>query len=398
MKKKKAKHNRLGKPARLLWLAAYLVLLLLMKLRYRVTVERRYEGRLRGPALVLAPHTAECDPFIIGYAIYPNRPNFVVSAHLMAIPRIRRIFRILHVIPKKMFSADPATILNIGRAKREGNVVVLFPEGRLPCSGHSVPITAGTDALVSRLGVDVYVATCHGAYLTFPKWSKQKRRGRIRVEIQRVFTAEQIRELPPEEISARLNAAIAHNDEAAMKGVVYRCKKPAEGVDGILYRCPACNSELTLTATGDRINCTCGHTARLMQDYTLMDTPYFSTLGEWFLWQKDVLDTSVPLSSPVRIGTPDEKGNMNPAAGEGFATLTRDAITFEGTVNGEPLSFTIPTDRIGGLPITTSQHFDVYYNNRLYYVYPLPDHRITAKWVQFFDKLLAERSAALPTP
>lgn len=395
--KKKTKPTRLGRPSRFLWFLAYLVLLPLMKLRYRVTVDRKYTGKLRGPALVLAPHTAEFDPFLIGYAIYPNRPNFVVSAHFMAIPKIRRIFRLLHVIPKRMFSADPTTILNIGRARREGNVVVLFPEGRLPCSGHSVPVTAGTDALIARLGVDVYVATCNGAYLTFPKWSKQKRRGRIRIEIQRVFTAGELPALTGEEVRARLSAAIAHNDEAAMQGTVYRCKAPAEGVDGILYRCPACGGELTLSAEGDTVSCSCGHTARLGQDYTLLDTPYFKTLGEWFLWQREVLDTSVPLSADVRLGTPDEAGNMNPEAGEGHATLSREEFTLEGTVNGEPISFTLPTEKLGGLPITTAQHFDVYYNNRLYYVYPKPDPRITAKWVQFFDKLLVEHEAAIPT-
>lgn len=397
MKKKRSKPTRLGRPSRLLWFLAYIVLLPVMKLRYRVTVERQYEGKLRGPALVLAPHTAEFDPFLIGYAIYPARPNYVVSAHFMAIPKIRRIFNLLHVIPKRMFSADPTTILSIGRAKREGNVVVLFPEGRLPCSGHSVPVTAGTDALISRLGVDVYIATCNGAYLTFPKWSKQKRRGRIHITVSRLFSAGELPSLSQAEVASRLCAAISHNDESAMTGISYRCKAPAEGVDGILYRCPSCRGELTLTASGDTVTCSCGHTARLLPDYRLEGSPYFSTLGEWFLWERDILDTATPLSAAVRIGTPDENGNMDPDAGEGHATLSRDAFTFEGTVCGEPLAFTVPTDKLGGLPITVSKHFDVYYNNRLYYVYPLPDTRITVKWVQFFDKLLAEREAALPT-
>ena len=393
--KKQKKPSRLGRPSRLLWFIAYLVFLPIVKLRYRLRVTKSFRGRLRGPALVLAPHTAECDPFLIGYALYPARPNYVVSAHLLAVPTIRRIFRILHVIPKRMFSADPSTILNIGRAKREGNIVVLFPEGRLPCSGHSVPIAQGTDALIARLGIDVYVAACHGAYLTFPKWSKKVHRGKINVEVSRIFTAEEIPNLSIDEISARLSAAIAHNDEAAMRGIPYRCKNKAEGVDGILYRCPECERELTLTASGDTIACECGHAARLLPDYR-MEGSRFATLGEWFLWQRENVDLDTPLTSPVRVGTPDEKGNMNENAGEGVATLTREAITFRGTVDGAPLEFTIPTEKLGGLPITVAKHFDVYYNNRLYYIYPLPDTRISVKWVVFFDKLLMERTAKIP--
>ena len=87
---------------------------------------------------------------------------------------------------------------------------------------------------------------------------------------------------------------------------------------------------------------------------------------------------------------------MNESAGEGDVTLSREAIVFSGTVEGETLAFTLPTDAIGGLPITVGKHFDVYYNNRLLYLYPEPDHRLSVKWVVFFDKLLLEREALTP--
>lgn len=389
------KKKKLGKPSALLWFFAYLIFLPLMKLRYRVRIDRGGLGKLRGPGLVLAPHTAEADPFLVGLALYPRRPNFVVSAHFLSKPAIRRIFRLLHVIPKRMFSSDPSTILNIGRAKREGNLVVLFPEGRLPCSGHSVPVAAGTDLLIRRLGIDVYVVTCNGAYLTFPKWGRERRRGKIRVEVRRLFTAEEAATLPASELSTRLAAAIRHNDEASMPGVAYRCKNPAAGADGILYRCPECEGEGGLSAGGEHIACTCGARVRLLPDYRL-EGSRFSTLGEWFLWQREILDTAVPLSSHVRVGTPDENGDMNENAGEGDVTLSREAITFSGTVGGLPLDFVLPTDAIGGLPITVGKHFDVYYNNRLLYFYPEPDNRLSVKWVVFFDKLLLEREALTP--
>ena len=391
-RKKKDRKKRLGSPPAFLWFLAYLVLAPYYKLRYRVKIDRGGLGKLRGPGLVLAPHTAEADPFLVGLALYPRRPNYVVSAHFMANPKIRRIFRLLHVIPKRMFSSDPSTILNIGRAKREGNLVVLFPEGRLPCSGHSVPVTAGTDALIKSLKIDVYVVTCHGAYLTFPKWGKS-RRGKIRVEVRRLFTAEEAATLPTESVRVRLAEAIRHNDEAAMPGIPYRCAAPAEGVDGILFRCPACLREGTLSAGGDRITCTCGHSVRLLPDYRL-EGGLFSTLGAWFLWQRETLDLDAPLEASVRVGTPDECGNMNEAAGEGTVRLDREALTFCGTVCGEAVAFSLPTDRLGGIPITVAKHFDVYHNNRLYFFYPAPDTRLSVKWVVYYDKLLLEKEAS----
>ena len=386
------KKKQIGRPSRLLWFFAYLWLRCTVALRYRVKIDRTAIRGFRGPGLVLAPHTAEADPFLIGLALYPHRPNFVVSAHFLSNPKIRRIFRLLHVIPKRMFSADPSTILNIKRAKNEGNIVVLFPEGRLPCSGHSVPIAAGTDSLVHRLGVDVFVVTCHGAYLSFPKWSPERRRGRIRIEVKRLFTAAEAAALPEEEVRARLSAAISHNDEAAMAGVRYICKNPAKGVDGILYRCPVCGGEGCLSAEGSHITCTCGASVKLLCDYRL-EGSRFATLGEWFLWQRDGIDTSAPLSATVRVGTPDSLGNMNEDAGEGKVVLSREGIAFSGTVNGEPLSFRIAAEHLGGLPITVARHFDVYYNNRLYYLYPQPDTRLAVKFVVYCDKLLSEQGA-----
>ncbi len=395
MSKGKKKTPRLGRPPALLWFFAYLFLSLVYRLRYGVRIDRSGVGKIRGPGLVLAPHTAEADPFLIGLALYPRRPNFVVSAHFMANPKIRWIFKRLHVIPKRMFSSDPSTILNIGRAKREGNLVVLFPEGRLPCSGHSVPVTAGTDVLCRRLGVDVYVVTCNGAYLAFPKWSKVKRRGRINIEVRRLFSADELPMLTDAEVKERLNEAIRHNDEEAMAGIAYRTRTPAEGVDGILYHCPECDRELTLTAHGDRIDCTCGASVRLRTDYRL-EGSRFATLGEWFLWQRDGIDTSHPMEADVRVGTPGEDGYMNENAGNGHVTLSREGITFRGTVNGEEISFSLPADKIGGIPITVAKHFDVYHNNRLYYFYPEPDNRISVKWVAYYDKMLLEKNERIP--
>lgn len=390
--KKKSKPARLGRPSAILWFFAYIVLAPIYRFKYGMRVDRTSVRRIKGPALVIAPHTAEEDPFLIGAAIYPTRPNYVVSAHLLAVPRIRRIFRILHVIPKRMFSADPSTILNIGRAKREGNVVVIFPEGRLPCSGHSVPVAQGTDALIKKLGIDVYVVTCHGAYKTFPKWSPIARRGRITVEIKKLFAKEELPSLAIDEVTSRLSAAIVHNDEASLPDVNYRCRATAQGVDGIIYRCPECDRELTITAEGNTISCSCGHSVRLLPDYRL-EGSRFATLGEWFLWQRETLDTGVPLSAHVRVGTPDEKGNMNENAGEGEVTLNEEAFSFDGVVCGQPLSFAIPTEKLGGIPITVGKHFDTYYNNRLYYLYPQPDTRISVKWVSFYDKLLIQKQA-----
>ncbi len=393
---KKREDKKIGKPSRLLWFFAFLVLYPWYRLRYRASFVKKGVKAIKGPALVLCPHTAICDPFIIGVALYPARPNYVASAHVLAKPLFRRLLSFVHIIPKRMFTKDISTVLNIRRAMREGNVVVLFPEGRLSCWGQSLPLIEGTADMVARLGVPVYKVVNNGAYLTFPKWGKYPRVGKIRVETSLLFEENELKGLSVEEIRCRLEEALCHNDERAMAGQTYRCRDISAGVDGILYRCPVCQKEGTIGAKGGKIFCDCGFSCTLNRDYTLTGAP-FASIDAWYRWQEACLDLDTPLKSVVTVGSPDEKGDMKDDAGGGEMTLTRESFSFNGEVFGKPLSFTLKLSGLG-FPVTVSHHFDVYYENKLYCMQPLPDRRIAVKWVSFLDKVNAEEAKKALTP
>ena len=83
---------------------------------------------------------------------------------------------------------------------------------------------------------------------------------------------------------------------------------------------------------------------------------------------------------------------MDPNAGEGDVYLDKDAFKLCGTLHGEKIEFTINPEKIGAFPISPGDHFDIYHNGRLIYVYPEPDLRSTVKWVCYLDKLLSNTS------
>ena len=178
-----------------------------------------------------------------------------------------------------------------------------------------------------------------------------------------------------------------------MQGICYRSSQMAEGLDGVLYRCPACGKEFSLQTEGDAIFCSCGMRARLTPDYRIEGAPY-GTILAWYDAQSETIDLDTAMVSEVRVGTPDdESGLMDPEAGRGIARMDRNAFSFDGEVNGEKLSFSIPLVHLAALPITVASHFDVYYANRLYYIYPQPDERTSVKWVAWLDRLKAEANA-----
>ena len=395
MNKKKKSKKSIGKANPVLYAVIYALLKRKYTKKFNITYDKAIVKDIKGPAIIVATHTSDVDHILSAMTLYPIRPTYIVSDHFMRNPSTARLLKLMHVITKKMFVPDASTILNIMRAKKENAVIVIFPEGRLSCYGHTLPIADGTAELIKKLGVDLYHWKASGAYLTFPKWRDKgdDRQGEIHASVTRLLTADEVREKSVCEIKQITERAILHDDEKAMLGVEYKSAHIARGADKILFKCPKCLREGTITADGDHIRCDCGLDATLDPTYKLHGAPHES-INEWFEWQQATIDTdSEVLSSSARLGCCGEDGFMNPHAGEGNIYIDKNEFRLSGKLFGETVEFSIPTDKIGAFPITPGDHFDVYNNGRLIYVYPQPDLRASVKWVCYLDALNAKRAA-----
>lgn len=380
------------KPNPFLYYLASLIIAPYLKFRLHTTYDRSGIRDIETPSIVVCPHVSNIDFLLVAVALFPHRPTFVVSQHFMAKPKIRRLLEIMHVIPKKMFCPDVKTILNIIRAKESGNIIVIFPEGRLSCFGHSLQVTDGTAELIKKLGVSVYTICENGAYKTLPKWGKAGARpGRIEVTSAKLIDSSDLAAMTIDEINAVLDQAILHDEDAILTDVTYKCKAPALGLDGILYKCPECLSEFETVSDDHSITCRrCGFSARLDEKYRLNGGP-FERINDWFFWQESLIDLDTPLETDCLVGTTDSDGYMDMKAGQSHITMDRENIRFTGTCYGEPLEFTESTSVIKGFPASVGNHFDIYHKKQLYYIKPQPDSRMTIKWVAYLDKLTKEQ-------
>ena len=361
--------------------------------KYNIKFDNAIVKDIKGPAIVIATHTCDEDHILSGMTLYPVRPTYIVSEHLVHKKSNAKLLKMMHVITKKMFTPDVSTIRNILRAKKENAVFVIFPEGRLSCYGHTLPMTEGTAELIKKLGVNVYVWKAEGAYLTFPKWREKgdERRGQINASVKLLMSAEEVAQKNVAEIKEIASQAILHDDELAMEGVEYHSEHMALGLEKILFKCPKCLQEDTITTEGDHIRCTCGLDATLDSFYRLHNAP-FSRVNEWFEWQQNSMDVETgSLQTKVRLGYCKEDGFMDDYAGEGEIYMDKDVFKLSGTVHGKPLEFTVPTDRVGAFPVTVGQHFDVYHDGKLIYVYPQPNEKSAVKWTCFVDCLNAKK-------
>lgn len=394
-KKKKSKNKKIGRINPLLYAAVYAVLKPRYTKKYGITYDKELVKEIKGPAIILATHTSDVDHVLSALTLYPIRPTYIVSEHFMHNPPTARLLKLAHVITKKMFTPDLSTIRSILRAKKENAVIVIFPEGRLSCYGHTMPVADGTEQLIKKLGVDVYVWKAAGAYLTFPKWRDKgdDRCGKIHASVKRLLTAEEVSRVDLTEIKRVTAEAILHDDELAMAGVEYAAPEMARGLDKILFKCPVCLAEGTVTAEGNHIRCSCGLDATLDSRYRLTGAP-FTRVNEWFEWQSESIDIETErLSSRARLGCCGADDFMDGNAGTGEIYLDKDVFRLTGTLHGEAVELSTSPEKIGAFPITPGDHFDIYIGGRLVYVYPEPDPKTTVKWVTFLDRLTAAKRA-----
>lgn len=385
--------KKIEKPNKFIYSILFPIAAFVLKFMAKTTYDKSGLKDLTGPALVLCPHTSNLDFLFVAAELYPHRPTFVVSEHFMAKPKIRWILTKMNVISKKMFCPDIKTIMNIIRAKDSGNIIVLFPEGRLPAFGHSLQVTEGTADLVKKLGVSVYIVTGNGAYKALPKWGKAGlRKGKIHVTSYKLYDGKDIADLTVKDIERDLEKAILHDEDKIFEDVEYKCKKPALGLDGVLYKCPQCKEEFKMITDDHSIMCQCGFKSELDTYYRLKGGP-FEKINDWYFWQESQIDLDTPLESQTILAVPDECGNMDRNAGTGVICMDRDKITFKGTCFGETLEFTEKTDTIKAFPISVGDHFDMYHKKKMYNFILQPDPRTCIKWSMYLDKLTKEKDA-----
>ena len=387
------KSRRIGKVNPVLYGFLYSIVAPMFTKKYNIKYDKSIVKDIKGPAVILAAHTSDQDHILSALTFYPIRPTYVISEHFMHLPVTARLFKLMPTITKKMFTPDVSTVRKIIRAKGENAVLVIFPEGRLSCYGKTLPLAEGTAELVKKLGVNVYIWKAEGASLTFPKWRDKgcDRKGEIRASVKLLMTAEELAAKGIDEVKEIAEKAIYNDDELTMAGMEYKCDDMSRGVDKILFKCPKCLKEGYITAGGNHIRCACGLDATLDSTYRLHGAP-FERINEWFDWQQASIDVEKEhLQSHARLGYCKENGYMDPYAGEGEIYMDKDVFKLSGIVHGEKIEFSVDTHKIGAFPVSPGDHFDIYHEGKLIYVYPGPDPRHTVKWTCFLDNLNAKR-------
>lgn len=343
----------------------------------------------KGPYIMISNHASRADYIFTGIPMLPARLNYVAGYNEFYRSHLAGVFKLLQVIPKKNFTPDYYTIKEVNRILKGGGRVIIFPEGMSSISGANQPVAIGTGKFLKHYKVPVYYSVIKGGYLTSPKYNLRDRCGRVEVEIDRLFTPEQLDELLPEEIENIVNKALYHDDYAWNKVHKYRYdigENGAENLETLLFWCPKCGRQHTMIGKGNTISCTaCGNGATITDTYEMI--PFDEscvipeTQTEWFAMQreeikKEVQNEDFRLVERVKLGTLPKYGLLKKQAtseivGEGELVLDRTGLTYDGTRGGEPFRFHIESKNLPTYGMCTDiSRFYTFYNGEFVEFYP----------------------------
>jgi 1-acyl-sn-glycerol-3-phosphate acyltransferase len=123
-----------------------------------------------GAAVIVCNHVSFVDALIIAAAC--RRPiRFVMDHNIFRIPLLSFIFRTGKAIPIAPKKEDPALLEkayeDIAAALRDGDLVGIFPEGRITDTGELYPFRAGITRILDRTPVPVVPLALRGLWGSF---------------------------------------------------------------------------------------------------------------------------------------------------------------------------------------------------------------------------------------
>ncbi|WP_293387296.1 MFS transporter [Nevskia sp.] len=170
---------------------------MMIRVLYRIRVSGLGNIPEEGPAIVICNHVSFVDALIVGGSV--RRPlRFVMDHRIFRIPGMNFLFRTARAIPIAPAKEDPAMLerayAEIDQALKNGEIIGLFPEGRLTPDGSIQPFKSGIEKILAANPVPVVPLAVRGLWGSM--WSRidsQLRRARLprrfRAEIELLAAA-----------------------------------------------------------------------------------------------------------------------------------------------------------------------------------------------------------------
>jgi 1-acyl-sn-glycerol-3-phosphate acyltransferase len=143
---------------------------LLVSVFYRLDKRGTERIPAEGAALIVANHVSFIDALVL-MAVSPRPIRFVMDVGIFRIPVMSWLFRQAKAIPIASAKADPALMerafARVSEELRDGQLVCIFPEGRITDTGELYPFRPGVTRILERDPVPVVPIALQGLWGSF---------------------------------------------------------------------------------------------------------------------------------------------------------------------------------------------------------------------------------------
>jgi len=363
-------------------------------MRILFSYKSKTEKEPDGPFLLLANHTMGIDPIVIGCS-FKSHMYFVAGEHVYRMGWLSRFLGSCFApIQRVKGSTDASAALAIIRALRRGANVCLFPEGNRTFTGKLMPIHPATAKLIKSCGATILTYRIIGGYLSTPRWSEKRRRGRLEGRLVGTYPAEQIRKMSGDEINALLVRDLGEDAYTEQKAapIAYKGKRLAEKLETAIYLCPRCGGIETLKSENNRFYCGCGLNMTIDAcGFFRGEALPFHNPDEWDDWQEaelrrlaETLGDGEAFGDDGQILYEQNDDHTLTKVSEGRLSLYKDRL-----VLGDK---TIPLDKISSIEVVLREDV-VFTAGNVHYAVASDHVRSGRKYVTLFKYLRLYQAA-----
>ncbi|NLW89694.1 MAG: 1-acyl-sn-glycerol-3-phosphate acyltransferase [Clostridiaceae bacterium] len=299
--------------------------------------------KMKGPLVCVGNHPSFLDPIIMAAVLFGRKINFVAGTFIFRNRIVGPVFAKGGAIPKTQFRSDSKAVKGMLTALKRGGTLGIFPEATRLVDGTSIHFDDALARMIKKTDSAIAVMATHGAYMTWPRWSKSGfRRGRITAEIKSVLSSEQTKEMSVEEIHEYLIEQLSYSEYDYFRDQPrkFRNKAIASGAQNVAHACPRCEKDNVMVCEKDLLICSsCGNRVRMEP------TGFFHADGEadksfpdihqWVNWEKDrmrkrILDRDFQITENVRLLLPLDEHEFR-LVGSGVLTISEGRVVYTGT-------------------------------------------------------------------
>lgn len=341
----------------------------------------KHLDKITKPAFVLSNHTSFYDFLYTTTAIYPYRINYLAADKMFYDPILGKLLRLAHAIPKCLFQQDLIAVRAVKQIIAQKGIVGIFPEGQISAIGKTNLPPFVISKLIKKQAIDVFVVKHHNAYFVNPPWSKQSFPGRINTTIEKILTKETILKLNENEIYNLIKDKLDyHADSYNEKHRLSYRVGPINNLENLIYHCPSCGFD-GLTAEKNTLVCgKCGY----ILHYNHFGRFDQFTISDLYFKQQAIIEKEIDenqnffLSGEVTLES--YRNNRVCEVGKGVLSITRDAYTYTGTMDGIKTTKIFPTVNVPYLPSDIGVNVQIY-EQYLLYQFVFEDKKLATMFV-----------------